>query len=119
MVPPEKVHTKLFVGSQTKFKKPKHPATTRYNQERTADQIEKMTKRLVRKELKLRKRLAAHGIDYEFPGFVSLFGLVNDQCCTACFYSVSCLLLQAAQVPPKKKSSGAMDASTCSDVSVV
>lgn len=82
VVPPEKVHTKLFVGSQTKFKKPKHPAITRYNQKRTADQIEKMTERLVRKERKLRKRLAAHGIDYDFPGFVRLLSLDNDACCT-------------------------------------
>lgn len=90
VVPPEKVHKKLFVGCQKKFLKPRHPAVARYNQKRTADQVDKMTAKLVRKEWKLRKRLAAHGIDYDFPGF-------------------------AAQVPQKKKASGAMDASTCSD----
>ncbi|KAK2839431.1 hypothetical protein Q5P01_013171 [Channa striata] len=42
---PENVHEKLFVGSQKEFKKPTFPA--------------------------LRKRLAAHGIDYEFPGFAA------------------------------------------------
>ncbi|XP_053184169.1 MKI67 FHA domain-interacting nucleolar phosphoprotein [Scomber japonicus] len=89
VVEPEKVHEKLFVGSQREFKKPSHPAVNRYNKERTAEQIAKMTDKLLRKESKLRKRLAAHGIEYEFPGF-------------------------ASQVPAKKKSDG-MDASTCSD----
>lgn len=70
VVPPEKVHKSLFVGSQRKFAKPKNPAVARYNQSRTAEQVEKMTERLVRKEWKLRKRLAAHGIHYDFPGFV-------------------------------------------------
>ncbi|KAM7407895.1 hypothetical protein PAMA_003586 [Pampus argenteus] len=90
VVPPEKVHTKLFAGSQREFKKPSLPAVTRYNKQRTMEQIAKMTQKLVRKESKLRKRLAAHGIDYDFPGY-------------------------AAQVPQKKKSD-AMNSSTCSDV---
>ncbi|KAM4609273.1 MKI67 FHA domain-interacting nucleolar phosphoprotein [Polymixia lowei] len=90
LVPPEKVHEKMFVGSQRPFKKPKHTAVARYNKTHTAEQVTKLTDKLLRKEAKLRKRLAAHGIDYEFPGF-------------------------AAQVPEKKKSSDAMNASTCSD----
>ncbi|KAM7380913.1 hypothetical protein PAMP_004182 [Pampus punctatissimus] len=89
VVPPEKVHEKLFSGSQKEFKKPSFPAVARYNKQRTTEQIAKMTQKLVRKESKLRKRLAAHGIDYDFPGY-------------------------AAQVPQKKKSD-AMNASTCSD----
>lgn len=80
VVPPEKVHEKLFVGSQRKFLKPKHPAVARYNKNRTAEQIDKMTKKLVRKEWKLRKRLAAHGIEYDFPGFVRSSGVVTDSC---------------------------------------
>lgn len=90
VIAPEKVHEKLFVGSQKKFKKPSHPAVSRYNKERSAEQVEKMKVKLLRKESKLRKRLAAHGIEYDFPGF-------------------------AAQIPQKKKSSDSMDASTCSD----
>ncbi|XP_035030931.1 MKI67 FHA domain-interacting nucleolar phosphoprotein [Hippoglossus stenolepis] len=90
VMPPEKVHEKLFVGSQRVFKKPSKPAVTRYNQSRTAEELEKMKDKLLRKETKLRKRLAAHGIEYDFPGF-------------------------AAQMPLKKKSSDSMDASTCSD----
>uniref|UniRef100_UPI0037E83661 MKI67 FHA domain-interacting nucleolar phosphoprotein n=1 Tax=Semicossyphus pulcher TaxID=241346 RepID=UPI0037E83661 len=94
VIPPEKVHEKMFVGSQREFKKPSYPAVDRYNKKRTAEQLTKMKDKLLRKESKLRKRLAAHGIDYDFPGF-------------------------AAQVPPKKKSSDSMNASTCSDTTPV
>lgn len=71
VIPPEKVHEKLFVGSRREFKKPSNPAVARYNKNRTEEQITKMKDKLVRKEAKLRKRLAANGIDYDFPGFVS------------------------------------------------
>uniref|UniRef100_A0A1A8JNC3 Mki67 (FHA domain) interacting nucleolar phosphoprotein n=1 Tax=Nothobranchius kuhntae TaxID=321403 RepID=A0A1A8JNC3_NOTKU len=90
LIPPEKVHEKLFVGSQKTFKKPSNPAVKRYNRKRSAEQVAKMTERLLRKESKLRKKLEAQGIDYDFPGF-------------------------AAQVSQKKKSSAAMDTSSCSD----
>lgn len=88
VIPPEKVHEKLFVGSQRKFSKPSQPAVTRYNKPHTEEQHNNMTKKLLRKEAKLRKRLAENGIDYDFPGF-------------------------AAQVPLKK--SNAPDTSTISD----
>lgn len=71
MMAPENVHEKLFVGSQKEFKKPTFPAVARYNKKRTAEEVEKMKEKLIRKESKLRKRLAAHGIDYEFPGFAA------------------------------------------------
>ncbi|XP_070832069.1 MKI67 FHA domain-interacting nucleolar phosphoprotein [Chaetodon trifascialis] len=90
VMPPEKVHEKLFVGSQREFKKPSYPAVARYNKKHTEEEISKMKGKLLRKEAKLRKRLAANGIDYDFPGF-------------------------AAQLPPKKTSSDSMNASTCSD----
>ncbi|KAL3056752.1 MKI67 FHA domain-interacting nucleolar phosphoprotein [Trematomus bernacchii] len=90
VVPPEKVHEKMFVGSQKVFKKPSLPAVSRYNKTHTEEQVTKMKDKLLRKEAKLRKRIAAHGIDYDFPGF-------------------------AAQVPKKKKSSDSLDASTLSN----
>uniref|UniRef100_A0A8C2IIZ6 Nucleolar protein interacting with the FHA domain of MKI67 n=1 Tax=Cyprinus carpio TaxID=7962 RepID=A0A8C2IIZ6_CYPCA len=71
VVPPEKVHEKLFVGSRLGFKKPKQPAVARYNKQRAKDDLEKAGTKLLSKESKLRKRLAAKGIDYDFPGFVS------------------------------------------------
>ncbi|XP_067113757.1 MKI67 FHA domain-interacting nucleolar phosphoprotein [Osmerus mordax] len=89
VVPPEKVHEKLFVGSQREFKKPKQPSVARYNQKHTPERVTKMAETLLKKETQLRKRLAEKGIEYDFPGF-------------------------AAQVPPKKKSTE-MNASTCSE----
>ncbi|XP_037095251.1 MKI67 FHA domain-interacting nucleolar phosphoprotein [Syngnathus acus] len=71
VIPPETLHEKLFAGSQRTFKKPSKPAVARYNMERTSDQVSKMTNKLLHKEGKLRKRLAAQGIDYDFPGFAS------------------------------------------------
>ncbi|XP_072541288.1 MKI67 FHA domain-interacting nucleolar phosphoprotein [Salminus brasiliensis] len=89
MIPPEKVHEKLFVGSQKIFKKPSHPAVSRYNKNHSPDDLKKLPGKLLSKESKLRKRLAAKGIDYDFPGF-------------------------AAQVPAKKAQAGA-DTSVCSE----
>lgn len=71
MIEPEKVNEKLFVGSNREFKKPSHPAVARYNKKHTLEQIAKTKEKLLRKEWKLRKRLAEKGIDYDFPGFVS------------------------------------------------
>ncbi|XP_029386527.1 MKI67 FHA domain-interacting nucleolar phosphoprotein [Echeneis naucrates] len=90
VIPPEKVHEKLFVGCQRRFKKPSYPAVACYNKKRTAEEVEKMKNKLLRKESKLRKRLAAHGINYDFPGF-------------------------SAQLPKKKKASDSMNTSTYSD----
>ncbi|XP_051761048.1 MKI67 FHA domain-interacting nucleolar phosphoprotein [Ctenopharyngodon idella] len=71
VIPPEKVHEKLFVGCSTVFKKPKKPAVTRYNKKHEEGDLKKLGTKLVSKESKLRKRLAAKGIDYDFPGFAS------------------------------------------------
>ncbi|KAJ3591883.1 hypothetical protein NHX12_007014 [Muraenolepis orangiensis] len=90
LMPPEKVHESLFKGCQRKFEMPTLPATKRYNKSHTADSTARMTEKLLRKEAKLRKRLADAGVDYDFPGF-------------------------AAQVPKKQKAENA-DVSTCSDI---
>uniref|UniRef100_A0A671MD09 Nucleolar protein interacting with the FHA domain of MKI67 n=1 Tax=Sinocyclocheilus anshuiensis TaxID=1608454 RepID=A0A671MD09_9TELE len=71
VVPPDKVHEKLFVGSRLGFKKPKQPAVARYNKQHAEDDLKKVGTKLLSKESKLRKRLAAKGMDYDFPGFVS------------------------------------------------
>ncbi|MGH0167303.1 UNVERIFIED_CONTAM: hypothetical protein FKN15_062556 [Acipenser sinensis] len=68
-IPPEKVNPKLFIGSQTQFKKPSFPAVKRYNKKRSVQERRKMTSKLLHKETHLRKRLAQKGIDYDFPGF--------------------------------------------------
>ncbi|XP_005815980.1 MKI67 FHA domain-interacting nucleolar phosphoprotein isoform X1 [Xiphophorus maculatus] len=87
VLPPEKVHEKLFVGSQRMFRRPAQPAVTRYNRSRSTEQLEAMTRRLLRKESQLRRKLARQGVQYDFPGF-------------------------AAQ---KKTTSAVLDASSCSD----
>ncbi|XP_054909073.1 MKI67 FHA domain-interacting nucleolar phosphoprotein isoform X2 [Poeciliopsis prolifica] len=91
VLPPEKVHEKLFVGSQKTFRRPTRPAVTRYNRYRSTEQLDAMTGRLLRKESQLRRKLARQGVQYDFPGF-------------------------AAQ---KKSTSGVLDASSCSDTTPV
>ncbi|KAF1494613.1 MKI67 FHA domain-interacting nucleolar phosphoprotein-like, partial [Eudyptula albosignata] len=71
-ISPERVHENLFKNSNKIFLKPSQPAVRRYNKIRSLVQKAKMTKRLLRKEKLLRKRLAEKGLDYDFPGFVSL-----------------------------------------------
>ncbi|NWU89296.1 MK67I protein, partial [Upupa epops] len=70
-IPPERVHENLFNNCKKIFRKPSQPAVRRYNKTRSLLQKAKMTKRLLRKEKLLRKRLAEKGIDYDFPGFAA------------------------------------------------
>ncbi|NXC67361.1 MK67I protein, partial [Anhinga anhinga] len=70
-IPPERVHENLFKNSDRIFLKPSQPAVRRYNKIRSLVQKAKMTKRLLRKEKLLRKRLAEKGLDYDFPGFAA------------------------------------------------
>ncbi|XP_066476912.1 MKI67 FHA domain-interacting nucleolar phosphoprotein [Tiliqua scincoides] len=74
-LPPEKVHANLFKGSERPFHKPSRPAVKRYNRTRSTQQKTKMTRKLLKKEGRLRKRLAAKGIDYDFPGFAAELAL--------------------------------------------
>lgn len=90
VMPPEKVHEKLFVGSQSTFRRPSRPAVARYNRKRSAEQLAKMTHRLLRKESKLRRKLAERGVHYDFPGF-------------------------AAHLSQKSSSTDAANVSSCSD----
>ncbi|NWI31024.1 MK67I protein, partial [Sula dactylatra] len=70
-ISPERVHENLFKNSNRIFLKPSQPAVRRYNKIRSLVQKAKMTKRLLRKEKLLRKRLAEKGLDYDFPGFAA------------------------------------------------
>ncbi|NXE04967.1 MK67I protein, partial [Lophotis ruficrista] len=70
-ISPERVHENLFKSSNRMFLKPSQPAVRRYNKIRSLLQKAKMTKRLLRKERLLRKRLAEKGLDYDFPGFAA------------------------------------------------
>ncbi|NWV64955.1 MK67I protein, partial [Malurus elegans] len=70
-VPPEKVHENLFKDCKKIFRKPSQPAVRRYNKVRSLVEKAKMTKRLLRKERLLRKKLAEKGLEYDFPGFAA------------------------------------------------
>ncbi|XP_014794390.1 PREDICTED: MKI67 FHA domain-interacting nucleolar phosphoprotein [Calidris pugnax] len=70
-ISPERVHENLFKNCDKRFLKPSQPAVRRYNRVRSLLQKAKMTKRLLRKEKLLRKRLAEKGLNYDFPGFAA------------------------------------------------
>ncbi|NXI32332.1 MK67I protein, partial [Sterrhoptilus dennistouni] len=70
-VPPEKVHENLFKDCERLFRQPSRPAVRRYNRIRSLLEKARMTKRLLRKERLLRKRLAEKGLQYDFPGFAA------------------------------------------------
>ncbi|NXO32203.1 MK67I protein, partial [Cisticola juncidis] len=70
-VPPEKVHEELFKDCDRIFRKPSQPAVRRYNRVRSLVEKARMTKRLLRKERLLRKKLAEKGLEYDFPGFAA------------------------------------------------
>ncbi|KAM4897877.1 MKI67 FHA domain-interacting nucleolar phosphoprotein [Sylvia borin] len=70
-VPPEKVHEDLFKGCDRMFRRPSQPAVRRYNRIRSLLEKARMTKRLLRKERLLRKKLAEKGLQYDFPGFAA------------------------------------------------
>ncbi|XP_063256920.1 MKI67 FHA domain-interacting nucleolar phosphoprotein [Prinia subflava] len=70
-VPPEKVHEELFKDCERMFRQPSRPAVRRYNRVRSLLEKARMTKRLLRKERLLRKKLAEKGLEYDFPGFAA------------------------------------------------
>ncbi|NWW29567.1 MK67I protein, partial [Panurus biarmicus] len=70
-MPPEKVHENLFKDCDRIFQKPSRPAVRRYNRIRSLVEKARMTKRLLRKERLLRKKLAEKGLEYDFPGFAA------------------------------------------------
>ncbi|KAI8055152.1 hypothetical protein BDF22DRAFT_675676 [Syncephalis plumigaleata] len=74
VVPAQKVHSRLFDGADRKYKPlPLHKmARAEHNRSRTAEEAERHTQRLLRKENNKRKRLQEMGIDYDFPGFAAV-----------------------------------------------
>ncbi|NWU41169.1 MK67I protein, partial [Hylia prasina] len=70
-LPPEKVHENLFKDCERIFRQPSRPAVRRYNRIRSLLEKARMTKRLLRKERLLRKKLAEKGLEYDFPGFAA------------------------------------------------
>ncbi|KAF7732815.1 hypothetical protein EC973_000090 [Apophysomyces ossiformis] len=70
-IPEEKVHPKLFNGVDKKFQvNPWKKITRRQrNKERSEEQKQKHTRKLLNRDQRRRARLAKAGIEYDFPGY--------------------------------------------------
>jgi nucleolar protein 15 len=71
LLPAEKVHERMFVGANKKFKVMpwRLIARQRHNEPKTGKQQQKIVSRLLKKEAKKREKLKAAGIDYDFSGY--------------------------------------------------
>ncbi|CAA7398288.1 unnamed protein product [Spirodela intermedia] len=71
-IPPERVHPKLWRGMNLRFKQRNWTEIERWrhNRERTVEQHQHLVEHILRRDGRCRKRIAAAGIDYEFPDFV-------------------------------------------------
>ena len=74
LLEPEKVHPKTFEGTGTKFKTVpwQRRAAAKHNKERTDEEKVKRNVGLVKAEEKRRAKIAAAGIDYDFPGYKAI-----------------------------------------------
>ncbi|KAJ2476825.1 nucleolar protein [Coemansia sp. RSA 2320] len=71
VVPEDKVHPRLFVNRNASIAPGQRLRAhqTAHNRQRTQTEVQAMVGRLVTKENKKRAKLAAAGIDYDFPGY--------------------------------------------------
>lgn len=67
---PERVHPATFYGANRIFTKPIRFEVLRYNKEKNKLQLQRMCSKLLSKPRRLRKKMATHGINYDFPGLV-------------------------------------------------
>lgn len=74
VVPESKLHEKLWVGANRKFRKIPWAKINRerHNRPKSEAQLEKSTKRLLKRESKLREKLSTIGMDYDFAGYSAL-----------------------------------------------
>jgi len=81
VIPNEKVHPKMFVGSNRKYfpKRTKVMHRKNHNSPKSSEQLEKNIQKLLNNEEKKRKKLKELGIDYDFPGYKSLVPLKSNQ----------------------------------------
>jgi len=72
LIPPERVHPKLWVGVNRNFipLNWREIERKRHNKERTLAEHQKMVKGILKRDEKRRKRILAAGIDYECPELV-------------------------------------------------
>ncbi|KMZ63162.1 hypothetical protein ZOSMA_41G00040 [Zostera marina] len=74
LIPPERVHPKLWKGSNRGFQLRNwcEMERRRHNKEKTIEEHNKLVKRIVSKDKKRREMLKKAGIEYEFPEFVGI-----------------------------------------------
>jgi nucleolar protein 15 len=71
LVPPEKIHPKMFHGANRKFvpKPTQEIHKKNVNKRKTPEERQKTIEKLLEKEKVKREKLAALGVDYDFPGY--------------------------------------------------
>jgi nucleolar protein 15 len=69
----EKIHPKLFVGANKKFRvlPRKRLHAKRHNRKREPEEQKKLEKKLIKKDSSRKKKLAALGITYDYPGYAA------------------------------------------------
>lgn len=81
LIPPEKIHPKLW-RRVTKTHDPHRRIEferRRHNKERSAEEQEKLVKRIMKRDERRRKRIKDAGIDYECPAFVGQIQPANKK----------------------------------------
>uniref|UniRef100_UPI00358FAFE6 MKI67 FHA domain-interacting nucleolar phosphoprotein-like n=1 Tax=Myxine glutinosa TaxID=7769 RepID=UPI00358FAFE6 len=69
---PERVHPSTFAGANRIFAKPLRLDVQQYNKKRNKLQLQRMCSKLLSKPGRLRKKLATHGINYDFSGWAGM-----------------------------------------------
>eukprot|EP00795_Rhopilema_esculentum_P014457 gene14457-5519_t len=74
IVPKERLHPRIWTGARRKFRKINWAEKSRvkHNKARTPASRAKLVKKLVSKESSKREKLEKLGIEYKFPGYVSI-----------------------------------------------
>lgn len=87
VVPKDKVHPKMWVGADRKFKKVRHAEKhqDRHNAVRTQESREKAERKLLERQEKKKDKIKKQDIDYDFDGYVSVhsgdFGCETSTLC--------------------------------------
>ncbi len=96
IVPPEKIHEKLWVGANKKFRvvpwKSLHRA--KFDRVLTEEELKERAEKLLEKEKMRREKIKELGLDYDFPGFVNMI-----------YYSIFHDFVQEAAIKKKEEAS--------------
>jgi nucleolar protein 15 len=80
LIPSEKVHEKLFVGANKTYKPFNYALRNRqqHNKPLTTEKLSEKHAKLLKDEQLKREKLKNAGIDYDFPGYVSILSFQMD-----------------------------------------